>query len=296
MTARIRFFFIVISILFPEYLFAQAKDTVGMQSVNKKKLRTYVISSSIAYAGSMVGLSELWYKNSQQQSFRFFNDNTEWKQVDKIGHFYSAFQLSKVNSHFLRSCNVAPKRSDLIGAITGFMIMAPIEIFDGFSNAYGASVGDLLADAGGSVFFLAQSYAWKEVRIHPKFSFHQTDYASIRPGELGHGLSEEWLKDYNGQTYWLSFDMDKFLRFPKWLNLAAGYGAQGMVYALDQQNRLNGYDPYRQYYLSIDFDLTCIKTKSKVLKTLIYIVNMIKLPAPALEFSRKGTQFHVLYF
>lgn len=295
MKVPIRAVIIAASILLPYLLFAQG-DSIAVQPINKKKLKTYIITSSIAYTGSMVGLSELWYKNSQRQSFQFFNDDAEWKQVDKIGHFYSAFHLSHANAHFLKGCHVPARRSDLIGALTGFMIMAPIEVLDGFSNAYGASVGDLVADAGGSLFFVAQSYAWREVRIQPKFSFHRTGYAPLRPKELGNGISEEWLKDYNGQTYWLSVDMDKFVKFPKWLNIAVGYGAQGMVYALDQQNQLNGYDPYRQYYLSIDFDLTSIKTRSKALKTLIYIVNMIKLPAPALEFSRKGTVFHAFYF
>lgn len=295
MTAPIRAFLIMV-LLLPCNLFAQTIDTTGIQPINKKKLRTYIVAASVGYAGSMIGLSELWYKNTRQQSFQFFNDDGEWKQVDKFGHFYSAFHLSYANAKILRGCNVPAKRSDLVGALTGFMIMAPIEILDGFSTAYGASVGDLAADAGGSLFFLAQSYAWKEVRIYPKFSFHTTGYAKLRPSELGNGLSEEWLKDYNGQTYWFSVDMDKFMKFPKWLNIAVGYGAEGMVYSRDAQNYLNGYDPYRQYYLSIDFDLTGIKTRSKVLKTLIYLVNMVKLPAPAFEFSRKGTQFHVLYF
>ncbi|MBA4058134.1 MAG: DUF2279 domain-containing protein, partial [Marivirga sp.] len=104
-------------------------------------------------------------------------------------------------------------------------------------------------------------------------------------------------KDYNGQTYWLSFDMDKFIRFPKWLNLAGGYGAEGMIYARDEQNIAAGYPPaYRQYYISIDFDLRAIKTRSKALNTLIFIASMIRLPAPAIEFSSKGTKFHAFYF
>jgi hypothetical protein len=110
-------------------------------------------------------------------------------------------------------------------------------------------------------------------------------------------LTSEILKDYNGQTYWLSVDMDKFIRFPKWLNLAAGYGAEGMIYARDRQNTEAGFAaPYRQYYISLDFDLTAIRTRSKVVKTLIFAANMIKLPAPALEFSAKGTRFHAFHF
>jgi len=148
----------------------------------------------------------------------------------------------------------------------------------------------------GSLLFIGQTLAWKEVRIFPKYSFHRTSYAPLRPNLLGNGWSSEWLKDYNGQTYWLSLDMDQFMRFPKWLNIALGYGAEGMVSANRISNIQNGFDPYRKYFLSIDLDLKAIPTRSKGLKTLAFIVSMIKLPAPTLSFSRKGTVFHPFYF
>ena len=139
---------------------------------------------------------------------------------------------------------------------------------------------------------------WKEFSILPKFSFHRTEYAELRSELLGDGLTSEMFKDYNGQTYWLSVDMDKFIKFPKWLNLAAGYGAEGMVYARDEQNIEAGYpEPYRQYYLSIDFDLRAIKSRSKAINTLIFFASMIKIPAPTIEFSSKeGVKFKPLYF
>lgn len=174
--------------------------------------------------------------------------------------------------------------------------MLPIEIFDGYSASYGASTGDLLANTAGASFFLGQSLLWKEQRIKPKFSFHQTKYASLRPEVLGDDYLHESLKDYNGQTYWLSFDMDKFISFPKWLNLAVGYGAEEMVYARSENNTAAGYNAYRQFYIGIDFDLTAIKTRSKALKTVLFIADMIKLPAPTLEFSSKGTRFLPFYF
>ena len=275
---------------------AQMQDTLQTKSINNKRLRILTIGSGIAYSTTIVGLSELWYKNSDRQAFHFFNDNSEWKQMDKFGHFYSAFYAGYGTSSALQWCGIKQRKSVFIGALTGFLIMMPIEILDGFTNTYGASGGDLLANAAGSSFFLIQSLLWDDVRIYPKFSFHRTGYAPLRPNELGDNLPSEILKDYNGQTYWLSFDMDKFTHFPKWLNLAVGYGAQGMVYARDNQNNLNNYDPYRQYYLSIDFDLSAIKTKSKAIKRLLSIASMIKIPAPAIELSRKGMQFHAFYF
>jgi Predicted periplasmic lipoprotein (DUF2279) len=274
---------------------ASAQSTDSLQ-IDRKRLTRFIVFSGVAYSGTLIGLSELWYKDAAQQSFRFFNDNAEWKQIDKLGHFYAGFYFSYGTSKALRWSNVSERKANLIGAATGFLILTPIEIFDGFSDAYGASSGDLIANAAGSAFFLGQSLLWNETRIYPKFSFHRTTYASLRPNTLGDGFTSELLKDYNGQTYWVCFDMDKFTKFPKWLNLAVGYGAQGMVYARDSQNQEAGYSAYRQYYLSVDFDLTGIRTRSKVLKVLFNLVSLVKLPAPAMEFSKKGVKFRPAYF
>jgi hypothetical protein len=271
--------------------FAQRQD-----SVNRKRLTTVVVSSAVIVPATYAGLYQVWYKNSPRQSFSFFNDNAEWKQLDKAGHFFSSFYFSYGSSQVLKWANVNPAKADLAGALAGFLILAPIEIFDGYSAEYGASSGDLIADAAGPLFFLGQKKLWNEIRIVPKYSFHRTGFAKLRPNLLGDTFVSESIKDYNGQTQWLSVDMDKFLRFPKWLNLAAGYGAEGMVYAHDAENSLHGYSSYRQYYLSVDFDLTAIKTRSKFLKTVLFLANTIKLPAPAIEFSKKGMEFRAFYF
>ena len=282
-------------IVCPILTFGQQSDTTN--SISKKRLRIVTIGGTVGYGAALTGLSHLWYSDSESQSFRFFNDNAEWKQVDKVGHFFSSFYFSYSTSKALRWCNVPAKKSDLIGSLVGFGVLLPIEVLDGFSKAYGASPGDLIANAAGSAFYFGQSQLWNEIRIYPKFSFHRTDYAELRSDLLGNDLTSEILKDYNGQTFWLSVDMDKFIKFPNWLNLAVGYGAEGMIYARDHQNMEAGYPlARRQYYLSIDFDLTAIKTRSKVLKTLIFIANTIKIPAPALEFSEKGTRLRAFYF
>jgi uncharacterized protein YfiM (DUF2279 family) len=265
-------------------------------SINRKRIYAFSVSAAVVYSTTLYGLNNLWYKDSERQAFHFFNDNAEWKQVDKFGHFFSSFYLSSGTAQALRWCRVNPKKSDVIGALTGFLVLVPVEYFDGRSSAYGASTGDLIADAAGASFFLAQKLHWKEVRLIPKFSFHQTDFAALRPNVLGNTFVSEMIKDYNGSTYWISTDVDKFIKFPKWLNIAVGYGANGMVYARDSQNQAMGYSPFRQYYLSLDFDLSAIRTRSRFIKSLIFIANAIKLPAPAIEFNRTGVRLHALYF
>ena len=268
--------------------------------INKKRLNTVLIGMGIGYATSLVVLNEVWYKEQGKTSFHFFNDNAQWNQVDKVGHFYSAYQLSNIGKQLFLWTNMSEKKSAIWGSVMSQALMIPIEVMDGFAVEYGFSWGDITANLLGAGFFLSQELGWKEQRIKTKFSFHRTEYAVLRPEVLGNGFFEELLKDYNGQTYWLSFDIYAFSKqnskIPHWLNIAFGYGANGMVYAREEENNANGYESYRQYYLALDFDLSHIKTRSKFLKTALFIVDMVKIPAPAVEFSKKGVNYHWLYF
>ncbi|HCM75517.1 MAG TPA: DUF2279 domain-containing protein [Cytophagales bacterium] len=305
--AKIEFFMIPLKRSYPVLIFlvvflshsffsVAQTPTQELDSVNKKKLNRLVIASSVGYTASMVVLSKAWYSEFDRQPFSFFDDSKEWFQVDKIGHFYSAFHLSNMSANALIHTGLSKRKSQKIGALSSFLMVSSIEIFDGYSAGYGASASDLVANAVGSSVFLGQQLLWNETRIYPKFSFHTTHLANQRPTILGSNFSEKVLKDYNGQTYWMSIDVDRFTRFPKWLNLAIGYGAHDFIFASKEANISNGYSPYRQYYLSIDFDLTSVKTNSKPLKALLYLANMIKLPSPTLEFTRHGVKSYAFYF
>ncbi len=259
-----------------------------------------MVTVGAVYTASWIGLNELWYKNYPRSAFHFFNDNGEWYQMDKYGHATTAFQESRLGVDLLKWSGVSEKKAIIYGSMTGFILQSPIEIFDGYSPEYGASAGDLIANATGSALVVTQYLLWKELRIQMKYSFHQTGYAKLRPNTLGSSLSTQLLKDYNGQTYWLSGNIASFMKketaFPKWLNLAIGYGAEDMLYAEKNDNVVVGYHPYRQFYLSVDVDLTKIKTRSGFLKKVFYVFNVIKIPAPALELNKHGLKFHPIYF
>lgn len=251
------------------------------------------------YAVSLFTLSQAWYAEQGFDRFKFFNDNAEWLQVDKLGHVYGTYHFSRINYALLSKTSLSDKKAIWWSSGLSSLLFVPIEILDGFSPDFGFSYGDIIANALGSGIFAAQQLVWKEQRIKLKFSFHETSLASNRPNTLGSGLMEELLKDYNGQSYWLSFDVHAFFKkskFPKWLNIALGYGAQNMVFARNDQNQAGGFQNFRQYYLGIDPDLSYIKTDKKWLKTLLFLVDMIRLPAPAIEINKNGLKGHLLYY
>ena len=266
---------------------------------DKRKTDKLLLYGGIGYGVTLFALSQAWYAEQGLSSFRFFNDNPQWKQVDKIGHFYSTYHFSNIGNSLLTKTGLEERKAALWSSAIGAGLLLPVEILDGSSPEFGFSYGDVIANVAGSAFFLGQQLLWQEQRIKPKFSFHETALARQRPAVLGSGLAEEVLKDYNGQTYWFSFDIHAFFKesaFPKWLNLAVGYGAHDMVFARDGENTAAGFDNFRQYYFGLDFDLSYIKTEKRWLKTLLFILDGFRLPAPSLEFGSNGSRFRFLHF
>ena len=264
----------------------------------KRRLRALVGGSALGYGLIYAGLTTSWY-TGERVPLHWFNDWPEWKQLDKAGHFWGSFVESEGAVDMLRWAGVSEKKAIWYGSFVGFAIQSPLELLDGRDPEYGASATDLAANFLGSAGVLAQELAWHEVRVRPKWSFHLTDYAARRPNVLGRTVPERWLKDYNGQTYWLCADVGAFLkpgsRWPRWLQPAVGYGGADLVYNDAGTNAAAGLRPYRQYYLSLDVDLRSIPTRSKVLKRVFYTLGIFHLPAPALEYNpRTGFGFHAL--
>ena len=254
-------------------------------------------------SGALLGLNQLWYVDYPHSNLHSVNDNDEWLQMDKAGHLFSSYHLGVFGANALKWSGCDQKSQLIYGSTIGLAFMTTVEVFDGYSSEWGFSWGDMAANATGTSLYVSQELLWKEQRIVPKFSFHTTQYASVRPNVLGNSLSQQILKDYNGQTYWLSVNVHSFFKdakIPKWLNLAVGYGADGMITGKSETNNLFLYPETkraRQFYLSLDADLTKIDTKSHFLKSIFSIFNSIKIPAPTFEINGLvEAKFHYLYF
>ncbi|UPT71466.1 MAG: YfiM family protein [Flavobacterium sp. JAD_PAG50586_2] len=272
-------------------------------TLNKKRLNTLLISETAIGAATLIGLNQVWYADYPRSDFHFINDNAEWLQMDKAGHVFSAYHLGSIGANALKWTGASRKSQLIYGSTLGLAFLTTVEVFDGYSANWGASLGDVAANISGTALYVSQELLWKEQRIVPKFSFHTTPYASARPSVLGSSVQEQVLKDYNGQTYWLSANIHSFAKtsaIPKWLNVAVGYGAEGMITGNDEFVNtvfLPESERYRQFYLSLDVDLTKIETKSHFVKTILTVFNSIKIPAPTFEIKGLGgTKFHWLYF
>ena len=291
--------------------FSNAQDSLTNNSYKKRQWLVGGLSVA-GYGGSLIALNKAWYDQYEKTSFHTFNDSKEWLQVDKVGHAWSAYNLSRASSAAWQWAGTKKHNAVWIGSATGFTYLTVIEVLDAHSARWGWSWADMGANLFGSALFASQELLWKEQRVQFKFSAHKKNYdpsLNSRVNELfGSSLAERLLKDYNTQTYWLSFNLKSFFsktNLPSWLNLSVGYGAEGLFGGFENiaydKNGTVSFDRrdikrYRQWYLAPDIDLTKIKTKSKFLKTTFSVFNSIKIPSPALEFSNGKLKARAVVF
>ena len=265
-----------------------------------------MITEGSVLATSFIGFNELWYKNYPKSSFHFFNDDKEWLLIDKLGHAGTVYYFTEKSIDLMKWTGVSNKKAIWYGIGVGQAYLWAIEILDGFSAQWGFSPGDIIADASGSLFWVAQNALWKEQRINFKYSFHHTQFQQYRPDLLGSSWPEAFFKDYNGQSGWLTFNIEPFLKdgnkFPKWLCISVGYGADGMLGANENATEYKGqtlphFDRYPQYYLSLDVELNRIHTKYKWVNTILKFVSVYKIPFSALEWNKSDKfVFHPMYY
>ena len=272
-----------------------------------KKRKTILLSGiGVSYAGSMTALYSLWYKGYKQTPLHTFNDSKEWFGMDKLGHTTTSYYVGQAGYETFKWAGFSENKSIWIGGSVGLVYLTTIELFDGVSENWGFSWTDMGANTFGTALFISQQQLFKEQRIRLKWSYHPTQYAQYRPNLLGKTNNERILKDYNGQTYWLSGNISSFFPkykfIPKWLNLSFGYSAEGMLGANSnpikiEDKSLPYFKRYYQFYISPDIDLTKIRTKSKTLQFIFKTINFIKIPMPTIEFNQdKKSKFYYIYF
>ncbi len=230
--------------------------------------------------------------------------------MDKAGHVWTNYHISRLSTSMWKWTGLPRSKSLVLGAISGIAYQSLVEIQDGYSREWGFSWGDMGANFAGAAIFLSQEFAWKEQRITLKFSYAPYQYPQGLTGRrnqlFGESGLERILKDYNSQTYWISGNIKSLFKtttLPPWLNIAAGYGSNGMLGGtVNRWTDRSGYSfnrtdvqRLRRFYLSPDVDLTKIKTNRKWIKTVFYVVNVVKIPAPAVEINSKGrVRFHAV--
>ncbi|MFN7013970.1 MAG: DUF2279 domain-containing protein, partial [Bacteroidia bacterium] len=149
------FIALILFIAFSTSSFSQTE--IDSSSIYKKRIKTVYYSQSAFTIGSLIALNEAWYKNYHTNTFRFFNDNDEWLQMDKIGHFYSAYHLTQKGSILYQGCGLEKNKANIVSSVYAFSYLLGIELLDGFSQKWGFSLGDIIANTSGTAIAIAQN-------------------------------------------------------------------------------------------------------------------------------------------
>lgn len=246
--------------------------------------------------GSIYGLSKLWYSQEDQDSFHLFNDAKNWMQMDKLGHSFSCYHVTRGLDALFSWTGLEKRKGILLAAGISFGYFTSIEVLDGFSESWGFSFSDMGFNALGIGIYVFQENYFKSQIFKPKFSFHQTRFAEQRPTVLGSNFAESLLKDYNGQTYWLSFSPKQMgvQKWPSWLMISLGHSIRGRLKG--DATSYEGITSHREFLFSLDLDLSQLKVKSKLLRGLLEALNTLKIPFPSLIYANGKMNARPIYF
>ncbi len=256
-----------------------------------KKSNAVWVSTGVGFSAGFYLLYQTWYKPYSRQDFMFFDDSREWLGMDKVGHFGTAWFIHGNLAALAHSNGFTKKEANRYALVGSATFMTAIEIMDGFSTDWGFSWFDYAANVSG-IAYSAIQYRLTDSKLPVlKYSWQPGDLHSLRPDLLGNSIPTRMLKNYNEQTYWLSFPMALLSsNLPNWFCFSIGYSANGMVGGQnnlwsDKMGLIQDYTtlPRRsEIKLSFDIDLTQLKFKKNWQKKLVTWLRWLKIPAPAL--------------
>ncbi len=264
---------------------ARAQDTSDV-----KPLRLTIVSA--VTLGTVIPV-HIYQQNAWWQGprgpFRFENDWVYALNVDKLGHMYAGFLLSRMFKYSLEWSGFSEHTSTFYGSVLGLTYQMYVEVEDGFHRVYGFSPGDAFFNIMGATIPLAQ-WTFPVLRNFTlKYSYWpSTGYRD----ELKEGQAKAFLDDYQGTTVWLAVDphfvMGEKLSsaVPPWLGLAFGVGGRDL-------NEEGG--GRRQATLALDFNFSKIETESSFLHAVFTLVDFVHIPAPGIRLDGKRVLFGVFY-
>jgi hypothetical protein len=199
--------------------------------------------------------------------------------MDKLGHYFNARLASLLLADTASWIGFRENPSQWIGAIMSWLLYLQIEIFDGQFEQWGFSLGDLAANTAGAFMPLLST----RYPVIQKFTLK----LSYSPSEIQQ--QKYVVEDYAGMTFWLTSNPQNFLPrsfdsfWPDFLNIALGYSISKKTYG------------DIELYLGLDYDLTKIEVRSPFWRRVLYYLNYIHLPAPAIKISPQK-QLYLLYY
>lgn len=250
----------------------------------------------------MYGLNRLWYSGHDRTSFHWYNDWNTYVQQDKVGHMFVSWHLARVFGEYGMWSGMSRRRAGLFGGLMSAAFQSQIEVFDGFSEAFGASGTDIAANVvGGVIGGLKVAYPDRLSWFDAKYSYHpspyyQEDVSDVAPFRyLGNAL-----KDYDGISYWLVVrPSNRYAEWPEWLGISVGYSGTGLAHPLSgrfEEGGRGGPVHRRQVFVGPDIDLLALRDDwPQPFRAIASFFSFVRLPAPAVQLTPEVRWYWIYY-
>jgi hypothetical protein len=262
------------------------------ESVNGTRLALVAGGLTAGTIGAYLYQNHLWWADEHRNGFRFHTDGGHSEHIDKLAHGHATYVGAQLVARSLEWSGLAPGPAAAWGSLGAWLMQLNVEIRDGFSEAWGFDVEDLLANTVGAGFFYARERVPALQPLVPKFTYWPSEHLwNDHEGAFGDRPATP-LTDYMGQTYWMSLRVHDILpesmrgAWPPWLAVAGGISG----------DRLYTEESRRAYYLSLDVDLErLIPVDTWLASAGLEVLNTLKLPTPAVRLHPRPAFFLVYY-
>ncbi|HDS74540.1 MAG TPA: DUF2279 domain-containing protein, partial [Firmicutes bacterium] len=212
------------------------------------KLATAIAGVGVYDLAFYQTLKKPWWSG---ETSRFHVINDWWGgyalEVDKLGHAFAAQSLTLISAETYRWAGMSRREALFWGGVSSLATMTQIEVLDGFTTAYGFSPADYTANIVGAFWPLAQEL-WRPLGVVTfKMSYHTARFEQAAAPNV--------IEDYNRQTYWLAFDVNRMIPeptrgwWPDWLGVAVGYGVTN-AFTYVSHREYNAIRPHRSYLVT----------------------------------------------
>jgi hypothetical protein len=220
-------------------------------------------------------------KNGSDVPFHLY-DSPYSLHADKFGHaLFSDFSADIIRTSYVLA-GLTPKRAAWIGASVSLLTEFIVEFEDGFKATegpngeeyFGFSFGDIAADLTGASLPLLKTYFPEVRRFDLKMSLWPSHAYRA-------GYYDNIFHDYESQVHWGSFEVHDLIGggWPKWLNVAVGYGIENTSKPARAQNLPRS----GQIYLALDLNPRGLGLEGTAWETVAQVLSHIRINSPALQ-------------
>lgn len=189
-----------------------------------KRDKVMIVNVATIAALSIWGLVNWEYgsANLNYHNENWFGNDTKYGGADKLGHLWSTYAYADLLSYFYREWGYDKLKAAKLSALSSWIFMGIMEVFDGSSVDHGFSYEDFTMNTIGA-------FASYFLQLNPELDAKFDLRIEYKPKTLG----VDFFTDYNSHKFIVALKMSGFEKikktFLRYFELQLGYYTRGFV-------------------------------------------------------------------